>query len=74
MEIKMMNRTELKNKIGEYVETGLKLIAVGSKYAYYYSIWDDGTGKNSGYCRRGFNKNDPSYSLQFIAKSQVRIK
>lgn len=69
-----MNKSELKNRIGEYVETGLKLIGVGSKYAYYYSIWDDGTGKHSGYCRKGFDKNDPSYSLQFIPKSKVRIK
>lgn len=66
-----MNRKELKNKIGEYVETGLKLVAVGSKYAYYYSIWDDGKGKNSGYCRRPLDNSD---SLQFIAQSQVRIK
>ena len=66
-----MNRIELKNKIGEYVETGLKLISVGTKYAYYYSIWDDGTGKHMGYCKRLI---DNGCSFEFISKSQVRIK
>lgn len=66
-----MTKSELKNKIGEYVQTGLKLIAVGNKYAYYYSIWDDGSGKHCGYCRRLMDGNG---SFEFIAKSQVRIK
>ena len=64
-----MNRKQLKNKIGEYVKTGLRLVAVGSKYAYYYSIWDDGTGRHSGYCRQIIDDCDSE--LEFIAYSRV---
>lgn len=64
-----MTRKELKNKIGEYVETGIKLIGVGNKYAYYYSIWDDGTGKHSGYCRRLI---DYGCSFEFIGKPKIK--
>jgi len=68
----MNNKLELKNKIGEYVKTGLKLIAVGNKYAYYYSIWDNGKGFHCGYCRQ--NLHDDFMGLEFIPKSQVRAK
>ena len=67
-----MNKSELKNRIGEYVKTGLKLIGVGNKYAYYYSIWDDGTGRHCGYCRETLNGDYPG--LEFISKSKIKIK
>jgi len=65
-----MDKKELKNRIGEYVQTGLKLVSVGNKYAYYYSIWDDGTGKSSGYCRKKINGDSDMY-MQFISYSKV---
>ena len=67
-----MTKAELKNKIGEYVKTGLKLIAVGNKYAYYYSIWDNGNGSHSGYCRQ--NLLDNYSELELISQSKVRAK
>lgn len=67
-----MNKLELKNRIGEYVQTGLKLIGVGNKYAYYYSIWDDGTGRCCGYCREKLNGDYPG--LEFISKSKIKLR
>lgn len=70
-EVKMMNKKELKNKIGEYVETGLKLVGVGNKYAYYYSIWENGNGGHSGYCRKEIG--DQYAELEFIPPSKAVI-
>ncbi len=69
-----MNKSQLKKRINEYVQTGLKLIAVGSKYAYYYSIWDNGTGKCTGYCRKKINGYSDFTDLEFIPKSKIKIK
>jgi hypothetical protein len=66
-----MNRKQLQNQIGEYVETGIKLVGIGRKYAYYYSIWDDGTGKSSGYCRREIGGEYAE--LEFIPASRAII-
>ena len=67
-----MNKKELKNKVGQYVETGLKLISVGNRYAYYYSIWDNGKGENSGYCRKDYTEKYSTY--EFVRPSRIKGK
>jgi hypothetical protein len=70
--MKNLKSKEFKKYVGEYVETGVRLIGVGKKYVYYYSIWDDGKGSHSGYMRTVIDPkfiNDNDY--QFINKSLV---